>query len=291
VNSMTGFGRGEAEIGGHCFTVELKSVNHRYLDMNIRTPRFLMFLEDFIRSEVKKRLARGRVDIFVNYKDTSGSLGTMQVNLEAAKQYVKAAETILAGVTVENDLSITSLMRMEGVITFEEAEKDETVLKEALSAALTQALDNIIAARLTEGKNMAKDLLERKETLAEILAGIEQREPLVVEEYREKLRVKVEEYMAGSGIDENRFNSEILYFSDKASITEEIVRIHSHLKELEQLLNSPEATGRSMDFLVQELNREFNTIGSKASDITITKAVLTAKGEIERIREQIQNME
>ncbi|MBR6816701.1 MAG: YicC family protein [Clostridia bacterium] len=291
MNSMTGFGRGEAEIGGHCFTVELKSVNHRYLDMNIRTPRFLMFLEDFIRSEVKKRLARGRVDIFVNYKDTSGSLGTMQVNLEAAKQYVKAAETILAGVMVENDLSITSLMRMEGVITFEEAEKDETVLKEALSAALTQALDNIIAARLTEGKNMAKDLLERKETLAEILAGIEQREPLVVEEYREKLRVKVEEYMAGSGIDENRFNSEILYFSDKASITEEIVRIHSHLKELEQLLNSPEATGRSMDFLVQELNREFNTIGSKASDITITKAVLTAKGEIERIREQIQNME
>lgn len=288
---MTGFGRGEAEIGGHCFTVELKSVNHRYLDMNIRTPRFLMFLEDFIRSEVKKRLARGRVDIFVNYKDTSGSLGTMQVNLEAAKQYVKAAETILAGVMVENDLSITSLMRMEGVITFEEAEKDETVLKEALSAALTQALDNIIAARLTEGKNMAKDLLERKETLAEILAGIEQREPLVVEEYREKLRVKVEEYMAGSGIDENRFNSEILYFSDKASITEEIVRIHSHLKELEQLLNSPEATGRSMDFLIQELNREFNTIGSKASDITITKAVLTAKGEIERIREQIQNME
>ena len=291
MNSMTGFGRGEAEIGGHCFTVELKSVNHRYLDMNIRTPRFLMFLEDFIRSEVKKRLARGRVDIFVNYKDTSGSLGTMQVNLEAAKQYVKAAETILAGVMVENDLSITSLMRMEGVITFEEAEKDETVLKEALSAALTQALDNIIAARLTEGKNMAKDLLERKETLAEILAGIEQREPLVVEEYREKLRVKVEEYMAGSGIDENRFNSEILYFSDKASITEEIVRIHSHLKELEQLLNSPEATGRSMDFLVQELNREFNTIGSKASDITITKAVLTAQGEIERIREQIQNME
>ena len=288
---MTGFGRGEAEIGGHCFTVELKSVNHRYLDMNIRTPRFLMFLEDFIRSEVKKRLARGRVDIFVNYKDTSGSLGTMQVNLEAAKQYVKAAETILAGVMVENDLSITSLMRMEGVITFEETEKDETVLKEALSAALTQALDNIIAARLTEGKNMAKDLLERKETLAEILAGIEQREPLVVEEYREKLRVKVEEYMAGSGIDENRFNSEILYFSDKASITEEIVRIHSHLKELEQLLNSPEATGRSMDFLIQELNREFNTIGSKASDITITKAVLTAKGEIERIREQIQNME
>ena len=291
MNSMTGFGRGEAEIGGHCFTVELKSVNHRYLDMNIRTPRLLMFLEDFIRSEVKKRLARGRVDIFVNYKDTSGSLGTMQVNLEAAKQYVKAAETILAGVMVENDLSITSLMRMEGVITFEEAEKDETVLKEALSAALTQALDNIIAARLTEGKNMAKDLLERKETLAEILAGIEQREPLVVEEYREKLRVKVEEYMAGSGIDENRFNSEILYFSDKASITEEIVRIHSHLKELEQLLNSPEATGRSMDFLIQELNREFNTIGSKASDITITKAVLTAKGEIERIREQIQNME
>ncbi len=291
MNSMTGFGRGEAEVGSHCFTVELKSVNHRYLDMNIRTPRFLMFLEDFVRAEVKRRLARGRIDIFINYKDTSGSLGEMQVNVEAAKQYVNAATTILKQVDVANDLSITSLMRMEGVITFEEAEKEESVLKEALLAALTQALDALIAARETEGRRMAEDLLERKQTLVDILAGIEQREPLVVEEYREKLRNKVEEYMAGSGIDENRFNAEILYFSDKASITEEIVRIKSHLKELEQMLRSEEATGRSMDFLIQELNREFNTIGSKASDIIITKAVLAAKGEIERIREQIQNME
>ena len=291
MNSMTGFGRGEAEVCGHCFTVELKSVNHRYLDMNIRTPRFLMFLEDFVRAEVKRRLARGRVDIFINYKDTSGSLGEMQVNVEAAKQYADAAATILQSVKVANDLSITSLMRMEGVITFEEAEKEESVLKDALGKALSQALDGLITARETEGRRMAEDLLERKQTLADILAEIVQREPLVVEEYREKLRAKVEEYMAGSGIDENRFNAEILYFSDKASITEEIVRIRSHLTELEQMLRLEEATGRSMDFLIQELNREINTIGSKASDITITKAVLAAKGEIERIREQIQNME
>ena len=138
---------------------------------------------------------------------------------------------------------------------------------------------------------MAADLLERKAVLADILEGIAVREPVVVEEYREKLRAKVEEYLGGAAVDENRFSAEILYFSDKASITEEIVRIRSHLKELEQLLSSPTATGRSMDFLIQELNREFNTIGSKASDIQITKAVLAAKGEIERIREQIQNME
>lgn len=291
MNSMTGFGRGEAESDGHCFTVELKSVNHRYLDLNIRTPRFLMFLEDFIRSEVKRRLNRGRVDIFVNYKDTSGSLGKMQVNLEAARQYAEAASAILSDVRVVDDLSVSTLMRMEGVISVEEVQKDEDMLKKVLFEALDEALNTLVAARRQEGRHMAEDLLGRKKTLEVLLETIERREPMVVQEYREKLRAKVEEYLSGSGIDENRFNAEILYFADRASITEEIVRIKSHLKELEQLLCADQATGRNMDFLIQELNREFNTIGSKASDIEITKQVLAAKGEIERIREQIQNME
>lgn len=291
MNSMTGFGRGEAERGGHCITVELKSVNHRYLDMNIRTPRTLLFLEDFIRAEIKRRLARGRVDVFVNDKQSAGALGKLRVNVDAAKQYAAAAAEILGEVPVRDDLSITTLMRMEGVIAFEEEETDEAVCREALAEALGMALDKLTSAREAEGRRMAADLLERKAVLADILEGIAVREPVVVEEYREKLRAKVEEYLGGAAVDENRFSAEILYFSDKASITEEIVRIRSHLKELEQLLSSPTATGRSMDFLIQELNREFNTIGSKASDIQITKAVLAAKGEIERIREQIQNME
>lgn len=291
MNSMTGFGRGEAEQGGHCITVELKSVNHRYLDMNIRTPRAFLFLEDFIRAEIKRRLARGRVDVFVNDKQSAGALGKLRVNVDAAKQYAAAAAEILGEVPVRDDLSITTLMRMEGVIAFEEEETDEAVCREVLAEALGMALDKLTSAREAEGRRMAADLLERKAVLADILEGIAVREPVVVEEYREKLRAKVEEYLGGAAVDENRFSAEILYFSDKASITEEIVRIRSHLKELEQLLSSPAATGRSMDFLIQELNREFNTIGSKASDIQITKAVLAAKGEIERIREQIQNME
>lgn len=291
MNSMTGFGRGEAERDGHCITVELKSVNHRYLDMNIRTPRTLLFLEDFIRAEIKRRLARGRVDVLVNDKQSAGALGKLRVNVDAAKQYAAAAAEILGEVPVRDDLSITTLMRMEGVIAFEEEETDEAVCQEALAEALGMALDKLTSAREAEGRRMAADLLERKAVLADILEGIAVREPVVVEEYREKLRAKVEEYLGGAAVDENRFSAEILYFSDKASITEEIVRIRSHLKELEQLLSSPTATGRSMDFLIQELNREFNTIGSKASDIQITKAVLAAKGEIERIREQIQNME
>ncbi len=215
----------------------------------------------------------------------------MQVNLEAARQYAEAASAILSDVRVVDDLSVSTLMRMEGVISVEEVQKDEDMLKKVLFEALDEALNTLVAARRQEGRHMAEDLLGRKKTLEVLLETIERREPMVVQEYREKLRAKVEEYLSGSGIDENRFNAEILYFADRASITEEIVRIKSHLKELEQLLCADQATGRNMDFLIQELNREFNTIGSKASDIEMTKQVLAAKGEIERIREHIQNME
>lgn len=292
MNSMTGFGRGQSEDGLYSFTVEIKSVNHRYLDFNIRTPRFLIYLEDYIRSEVKKYLTRGRVDIFVNYVERAGKKGNLSVSLETAKAYLQAASKIRAEIKVKNDLTLSNLMHMEGVLSFEEEEEDGEKLKAILEKALQDALLSITLARKSEGKRIAEDLLQRKEELGSLLAGIEEQEPLVVEEYREKLRQKVEEYLGSQGLaDENRFNAEILYFTDKASITEEIVRIKSHLKELQELLLKDEATGRALDFLVQELNREFNTIGSKCSDIAITKAVLAAKAGIEKIREQVQNIE
>jgi len=288
---MTGFGRGEAERQGHCFTVEIKSVNHRYLDINIRTPRFLMYMEGFIRAEIKQHLSRGRVDVFVNYKETAPSAGNVGVSIETARQYVHAAEEIRKALKVKNDISLSSLMRMEGVITFEEKNLDEEILQSVLSEAIATALSTLVAARRTEGAHMVEDLLVRRDTLLGLLHEIETRKPLVVVEYKEKLRAKVEEYLSGTGVDENRFNTEILYFADKASIEEEIVRIRSHLSELGDALRRDTANGRSLDFLVQELNREFNTIGSKASDITITKAVLAAKAEVENIREQVQNIE
>ncbi len=291
MNSMTGFGRGEAEGQGHCFTVEMKSVNHRYLDLNIRLPRFFMYLEGLVRAEIKKCLSRGRVDVFVNYKDTGQNMGRVNVNLETARQYAAAAEEILQAAPVKDDLSLSTLMRMEGVFRFEEAEKDEDALKAVLLGALSQALEALVAVRHTEGEHMAADLLTRRDTLLSLLETIEQRSPLVVEEYREKLRARLEEYLAGSDIDENRFQAEVLYFTDKSSVTEEVVRIRSHLAELGDALALDTANGRRLDFLVQELNREFNTIGSKTSDIDITRAVLAAKAEVENIREQVQNIE
>ena len=288
---MTGYGRGEAERNGHQFVVECKSVNHRYLDLNIRMPRILLFLEDFTRTHIRERISRGHIDIFVTYKNTENPVGTVKANLEVAKEYYAAAIEIKETLGLKDEPELNSLIKLDGVLDYEEEELNEDELKSIYLEAFDMALDNLISAREKEGENMVKDLLERKETLVGIIGEIEKREPEVVSEYREKLREKVTEYMEGTGIDENRFNEEILYFSDHASITEEIVRIHSHLDELEKLLRSDEAVGRNLDFLIQELNREFNTTGSKANDIAITKNVLLAKSEIEKIREQVQNLE
>lgn len=291
MNSMTGFGRAEAEKYGHKITIELKSVNHRFLDLNMRLPRFLTFLEDELRRLLKSRLARGRVDVFVNYEVTESKGKSVKLDMEIAKGYVDAAKLLCEQTGAANDLTASTLLRLPEVITFDEAQNDEQELKEVLTTAANAAIDKLIEARRAEGERITKDILARVDTLSEIRDAISQREPLVVEDYRERLKAKLEEYLAGSEIDANRFEQEILYFTDKASITEELVRLNSHFEQLRLLAGSEKESGRSLDFLVQELNREFNTIGSKASDTTITKAVLDAKAEVERIREQVQNIE
>lgn len=291
MNSMTGFGRGEAEQDGRRITIEVKTVNHRYLDINLRTPRVLMPLEDYARTEIKKKLTRGRVEVFVNYKNVSDAAGEIRVDLPLAKKYAKAAEQVALAAGIEDQLPLESLMRMEGVLTIEEAEEDEVLLKSVFGQALQTALSALNIARKAEGERMVEDLLARGDVILEILSGIEEREPAVIEEYREKLRAKLEEFLAATELDENRFNAEILYYTDKSNITEEIVRIKSHVAQLKETLARNEATGRNLDFLIQELNREFNTIGSKSSDVAITKGVLAAKAEVEKIREQVQNLE
>lgn len=291
MKSMTGFGRAEAEEQGYKITVEMKSVNHRFLDMNIRMPRFMLFLEDDARELIKKNLARGRVEVFVNFASTKDSDRKIRVDLGMVRGYLEAARTIRENVKVKDDLTLSRLMTLSDVLTFEEQAKDEELLKFLLGKAMQEALDRLNAAREAEGKRIGGDILERAELLTQIVDEIEAREPVVAEEYKEKLRAKLEEYLKNTEIDENRFQAEILYFTDRASITEEIVRLRSHFVQLRQTLASDEASGRSLDFLVQELNRECNTIGSKSSDVTITKAVLRAKSEVEKIREQVQNIE
>ena len=259
--------------------------------MSIRMPRFLLFLEDSVRALVKDRLARGRVELFVNYSCTKEREKTVKVDMGLVKGYVAAAKEILAQVDVPDDLTVTSLLELRDAVSFEEQKEDEEELRAVLLKAVNVALDELIAARRREGIAISRDMLERADGLLQILGTIEAREPLVVEEYRTKLKARLEELLEDSDIDQNRFNAEILYFADRSSITEEIVRIKSHVAQLKDTLGRDEASGRNLDFLIQELNREFNTIGSKSSDVTITKAVLNAKGEVEKIREQVQNIE
>lgn len=291
MKSMTGFGRSELIRNSHKISIEIKTVNNRFLDLNPRMPRTLLYLEDAVRNEIKKYLARGRVDLFINYETIGESEKKVTVDTGLLNAYIEASKTISETSGLENDVTVLSLMRMPDVLKFEEAETDEDVIKNLLIEALDTALDELVNARKVEGKRMVDDLLERVKTLREILERIVVREPLVVEDYRNRLRDRLKELTKDTELDENRFNTEILYFADHASVTEEIVRLRSHFEQCELLLKSDTAQGRNLDFLVQEMNREFNTIGSKANDVTITKAVLEAKSEVEKIREQIQNIE
>ena len=215
----------------------------------------------------------------------------MKLDMSVAKGYLAAARELSSELDVENDLTASMLLRMPDVIDLNETEQNEEQLREVTLLALNSAIDKLIEARFAEGQRITADILIRVEKLETIRDRIEKREPIVVEEYKERLKAKLEEYLSDTELDINRFNQEILYFTDKASITEELVRLKSHFEQIKVLLNRKNETGRDLDFLIQEFNREFNTIGSKASDTAITKDVLEAKAEVERIREQVQNIE
>ena len=291
MNSMTGFGRAEEEFGGQKINVEIKSVNHRFLDVNIRMPRFMLFLEEEVRKLIKANLVRGRVDVFINYAATGESDKAVRVDIPLVKAYMEAVGKIEAECGIENDIKMSNIVRIPDVVVFDEAEKDEGELKALLMRVLQSAVDELKAARAKEGEQISGDIFMRLGLLSETVAKIEEKEPLVVEEYREKLKARLKEALEDSEIDEARFNSEIVYFADKCSITEEIVRLKSHIKNCGEALSGEAAGGRNMDFIIQEMNRELNTIGSKAQDIEITNSVLFGKGEVEKIREQVQNIE
>jgi len=291
LNSMTGFGRGESESNGLTITVELKSVNHRFLDLSIRTPRQLSALEEVVRQTLKRRFARGRVEasVYCNFADSA--MKNVSINMQLVESYLSAAKTISKVTGIKNKVTMADVLRLPEVISFEKAEIDEEAIRPVLDDALAKDCDALEAARKAEGQRISEDILARIDILAGIVEQIEAREPIVIEEYRQRLRAKLEEYLADSEIDPNRFNQEILYFTDKANVTEEMVRLKSHFAQLRETLSKNSANGRSLDFIVQELNREFNTTGSKSSDLTVTNCVLSAKAEVEKIREQVQNIE
>lgn len=293
IKSMTGFGRCEAEINGREITVEIKSVNHRYFEFSCRTPRGYGFLDDKLKSYVNSRVSRGKIDMFVTIGANDEAPSQVTVNHQLVSGYINAIKEISDTYGVENDVTVVSLSRFPDVFTVHKpAEDEEQITNDVLSVAKT-ALDSFISMRETEGEKMKADILSRANTILSIVGEIEERSPQTVAEYEERLleRIKqtLEDYEVE--IDEQRVLTEVAVFSDKVAVAEETVRLRSHFEQLEKFLEYDEPVGRKIDFIIQEMNREANTIGSKVQDAVLAHKVVDIKSEIEKIREQVQNIE
>ena len=295
---MTGFGRGQYEDENFSVTVEMKTVNHRYNEVAIRLPRFLNPLEDKNRKTILKTVNRGRIDVFINADYTSSENCTLKVDKNLAAAYHKALQEVGAAIGLE-ELNINSaqevmyLSRCQDVINVKEGFFDVETVWSKVEQAVKEALDNLVTMRETEGGNIYGDFIYRADLIAEKLTKIEERSPMVVEEYQAKLTDRLNNLLADHNItvEPERLLQEVAIFADRASITEEIVRLKSHIKQFKNIINSDQPVGRKLDFLIQEFNREANTIASKANDYTLAQIVVEIKAEIEKIREQIQNIE
>ncbi len=290
-NSMTGFGRANVLIDGREMTVELKSVNHRYLDLGFRMPRHVSFLEDEIRRRLTERLTRGHVDVFVTYRNSRTDARTAVFDPALLEAYLAAAAACAEKYGLRNDLTVSSALRLPDVMDVVEAEENREAVVALLNEALDKACDELIGMRRVEGERLCADLISRLDSLLAIRGKIAERAPLVVEEYRIKLNDRIAALLENTEVDQARLAMEVALFADKTNIDEELVRLQSHVAAARELLENGSAVGRKMDFIVQEMNREFNTIGSKANDKEITSLVIEGKAEIEKIREQVQNLE
>ena len=290
VKSMTGFGRGEYISDDRKMTVEIKSVNHRYCDINIRMPKKISFLENNIRNYIKQKISRGKVDVFVSYEDNSEGNECIKVNEDLIKQYIKYFNVISDKFQLENDIRVSNITRYPEVITIEEQEVNEELLWNILENALNIAIEKLISTRITEGELLKNDIIKKLDSINVLVQNIKARAPYVIEEYREKLENRINDLL-NSSIDESRLAVEVAMFADKCCVDEEIVRLESHIEHMRGTLNKDIPIGRKLDFLLQEMNRESNTILSKSNDIEVSTNGLELKTEIEKIREQIQNIE
>ena len=289
--SMTGYGRGEYKDGGVELCVEVKTVNNRYLDVAVRAPRIFIAFEDVIRSAVREKLTRGHADVFVSFSDKRRKERTIYLDEGAAQAYAEAARRIHSLFPdAENDFSVTNILRFPDVISQDEVSSADEECLNALKTALSSALDNLNAMRSAEGEKLEKDMLSRVDVIDGDVKEIEKRAPAVVENYKSKLDAKIKKILESTEIDEARILTEVALFADKSNIDEEITRLHSHISQFKEICKE-KLVGRKLDFLVQEFNRETNTVCSKSNDTAITKIALAMKNEIEKIREQVQNVE
>lgn len=288
---MTGFGRCEISEAERKFTVELKGVNHRYLDVNIRMPKKLNFFESSIRNLLKQYAQRGKVDIFITYEDFSEGQVLLKYNEALAGEYLKYFKQMEEAFSLDNDIKVSTLSRYPEVLTMEEQSMDEEELWNGLKKALEGAFTQFVETRITEGENLKKDLLGKLDEMLVLVDKVEERSPQIVAEYREKLETKVKELLADSQIEEGRIAAEVVLFADKICTDEETVRLRSHIQHMKSTLEEKEGVGRKLDFIAQEMNREANTILSKANDLEVSNYAIDLKTEIEKVREQIQNIE
>lgn len=291
IKSMTGFGRYEVEKDERKFTVEIKSVNHRYLDVNIRMPKKLNFFETAIRTLLKQYAGRGKIDIFITYEDLSQSEVTVKYNPVIAAEYMKYFKLMSEEFEIENDIRVSSLSRFPEVFTMEEQAEDEEKIWSGLKETLDGAFRQFVETRTAEGENLKKDILGKLDYLNEQVGFIEKRAPQIIAEYRKKLEEKMKEILSDTQIEESRIASEVIIFADKICTDEEVVRLKSHIQNMKNTLEENEQIGRKLDFIAQEMNREANTILSKANDLATSNCAISLKTEIEKIREQIQNIE
>ena len=294
IRSMTGYGRGEGAYEGVNVTIELRSVNNRYLDCSVKMPRTYIFAEEALKERIQSKVGRGKVDVFVNIAHTGGESLSVTVNEDLAKGYIAALERLYElgnGQNVQKDYKASELARFPDVLIVEKQEEDLEAMKARLLEVLDLAVEDFNTMRTREGEKLAADILKRATTIEELTTVVEARSPLTVAEYRARLEAKMQDVLQNVQIDQNRLLTEAAIFADKVAVDEETVRLHSHLEQLRDMLKKGGAVGRKLDFLIQEFNREANTIGSKCNDIEITRTVVDIKAEIEKIREQVQNIE
>ena len=290
IKSMTGYGRGNISKNDREYQIEIKSVNHRYLDISVKMPRQLSYLEDAIKKEISSKVKRGKIDVFITFNNNSLEGRKIKINTELAHIYIEELKRLSEKENILSDIQVTEISKYPDVLNIQN-EQDEDIIKIEVIEVLSDAIDNFISMRQDEGSKISEDLLKRLEYIKVKVNEISQLSTGLIEEYVVKLETRIKEILKDQEIDKQRLAQEVVIYADKCSVEEEITRLNSHILQFKNLLNSDEAVGKKLDFIVQEMNRETNTIGSKANNLDITKRVIDLKTEIENIREQIQNIE
>ncbi len=292
LKSMTGFGRGESQSKDIKFLVELKSLNHRYMDVSIKMPKLFTYLEEKIRQRIKDQVKRGRVEVFITYENLGDSEVKVTADMPLARHYLQALNELEEQLDITNDATVSLISKFPDVIRVEKQEMDEDEVSQCLLTGIENALTKLIEMRRVEGQQLKEDILKRLNIISGMLKEIAERSPHVVTEYRQRLTERIKEILEdGYSLDDNRIIMEVALFADKSNITEELVRFESHIGQFHKAMDEDDSVGRKLDFLIQEMNREVNTIGSKANDLFITNIVVNIKSELEKMREQVQNIE